>query len=71
MKFKLTIECDNDAFRDPAVEDERVEFHTRAIVDEVARILNSAANSVRWSMSTDRKLFDANGNKVGEYEFTN
>lgn len=56
MRFKLNIECDNDAFADdPAV--------------ELARILHKAAEKVLVQVDQtpgNFPLFDANGNKVGQ-----
>lgn len=64
MKFRLEIECDNDAF------DERP--HT-----EIARILEEAAQRVRENISFAASgngvpfhLYDTNGNKCGRFSYS-
>ena len=55
MKFKIEIECDNDAFYDP-------EFEVVRILQDVReRIQHGDANLNRTVM-----LYDINGNRVGE-----
>jgi len=54
MKLKLEIDCDNDAFAPLRI--------------EVARILRNAADRIEH-LPLSGKLYDANGNGVGEYHF--
>jgi hypothetical protein len=59
MKFKLEIECGNDAFGD-TFEDTR---------DEVARILSELSGRIARNelCGGQFKVFDHNGNRVGFY----
>lgn len=61
MKFKLEIKCDNAAF----------DGEHRAL--EIARILEDAASKVECdgaNVGDSWKLFDINGNRVGEAKVT-
>ena len=57
MKFKLEIECDNDAFGN----DDECQRN-----DEIARILEDAASRVSGACASGA-LRDSNGNKVGRF----
>lgn len=60
MRFTLTIDCDNAAFCD-----EDGDWDKHAAAAQIARILVSTADNVRWS---DRgTCLDANGNTVGKW----
>jgi hypothetical protein len=56
MKFKIEFDCDNDAF---VVNPEA----------EVADLLENVAYRVKQG-ETYGKVFDTNGNSVGNWEFT-
>lgn len=62
--FRLSIDCDNAAFRDDADDGD----HNDAMRQEVARILTHCARYLRPGDATTGKLYDANGNKVGAWE---
>ena len=53
MKFKLEIECDNDAFVDYCE-------------NELSRILVSVAEKLRLGHCLPLNIWDINGNRVGE-----
>lgn len=55
MRFKLEIECDNDAF-------------ATFVECETARLLESASRKLRDG-HTDGTLVDHNGNTVGSFGF--
>jgi hypothetical protein len=57
MEFKLSIESNNAAMSN---------------VDDVARVLHRLANRLEGSGTDvlDYRIFDDNGNKVGEWYFT-
>lgn len=59
MTFKLEINCDNAAF----MEDDHDGY---APAPEIARILREAAMHVQ-NGSTERKIYDANGNACGQF----
>ena len=59
MKFKLEIECDNDAFGLGASD----------TVAEVQRILGAAITKLE-GYQLEAVLRDCNGNRVGEYKLT-
>lgn len=59
MKVQITIDCDNEAFRDDAA-------------GEVARILEELALKIDWldyekPLTGGTTLYDANGNPVGAF----
>ena len=64
--FTLKIKTDNSAFRDDT-DIENTDTSARAI--ETARILRKIATLVEAD-AIGGPCFDANGNKVGQYEFT-
>lgn len=68
--FKLKIETDNAAFRDPYCdsEDECDPAHVLASREEVARILRKVADKVE-SDCVQGAVYDANGNRVGNFGF--
>lgn len=57
MKFKLEVECDNEAFG----------INPESAQDEIARILGEAATKMsdERRFCSERALFDINGNRVG------
>jgi len=55
MDFKLSLNCDNDAFWQPEL--------------EVTRILKQLAKKVENGL-VEGVILDHNGNKVGNWEFT-
>lgn len=57
MKFTLEIACDNDAFEaSPAL--------------EISRILESVARRIKYrGLEDSNKVFDANGNRVGQWTY--
>jgi hypothetical protein len=60
MKFRITIDCDNDAFKDaPLKEVARI---LRAEADKIARFGDEAS----WTGT----LLDVNGNRVGTSKMT-
>ena len=63
MKFTLTINCDNAAFKD----DNDPADNLYACLDELARLLRNAAMNVE-SGSVARQLHDANGNVCGRFD---
>lgn len=63
MKFTLTINCDNAAFKDNKNPDD--DLYAR--LDELARLLRIAAMNVE-SGSVSRQLHDANGNACGRFD---
>lgn len=63
MKFTLTINCDNAAFKD----DKDPADDLYACLDELARLLRVAAMNVE-SGSVSRQLHDANGNACGRFD---
>jgi hypothetical protein len=63
MKVTITVDCDNDAFRD------RGEPSPQAAGDEVAKILYRQADRMRTLEPGDSfPLLDSNGNTVGRLE---
>lgn len=65
--FRLTIECDNAAFRLP-YDDADDEHHADQARREVARILaHVAENALTMPNDSGGPLYDANGNKVGQW----
>ena len=63
MKFTLTINCSNSAFKD----DKNPADDLYACLDELARLLRIAAMNVE-SGSVARQLHDANGNVCGRFD---
>jgi len=62
MKFNLTLDCGNSAFKD----DNNPEEDIYACMDEVARILREVAMHVTGG-SVARVLYDSNGNVCGRF----
>lgn len=62
MKFNLTLDCDNAAFKD----DNDPEQDLYACMDEVGRILREVAMHVTGG-SVARVLYDSNGNVCGRF----
>lgn len=56
MKFTLSIQCDNEAFRDAEL--------------EVARLLRRTADHVEEQFARSGVLMDHNGNRVGKFTLT-
>jgi hypothetical protein len=64
MKFKLEMTCDNAAFESADDADETPTF--RGL--EISRILEDLAHRLEADPeTTEGKLHDANGNRVGEW----
>jgi hypothetical protein len=67
MKFTLTINCDNAAFKaDEQDDDQDHDIPTKV---EIVRILRGLADEIEMLVPLPRKLRDLNGNKVGEARF--
>lgn len=55
-KFQIEFSTDNDAFADSPEH-------------EIARILEELANLFQYGVPDDGTLYDANGNKIGQYTY--
>lgn len=68
MKFVLTVNCDNAAFRL-----DESEATTETAAPELARILRKAAEQIENGVPYDysQTIRDTNGNDVGAYAFKN
>lgn len=67
--FKMTIDTRNDAFRNEDGETDEEMKQLDPSSWELRRILKEIENSMR-NGSTHEKIFDVNGNRVGEWILT-
>ena len=65
MRFSLVIDCDNDAF---GPSESRPTVPSWAMRNEVKRLLDVVRTKVHKG-ATDGVIMDANGNKVGSFEY--
>ena len=63
--FRLTIECDNETFRATGFDDD--DSNNDAARAEVARILRNLAKYFTPGNSPGGSIYDANGNKAGNW----
>lgn len=67
--FKMTIDTGNDAFRNEYGETDKEMEQLDPSSFELRRILKEVENSMR-NGNTYEKIFDVNGNRVGEWSLT-
>lgn len=67
--FKMTIDTGNGAFRNEDGETDEEMKQLDPSSGELRRILKEVENSMR-NGNTHEKIFDVNGNRVGEWSLT-